>query len=143
MSKFDLVLIPILILLWQVVAYGAVNHGSSSHHSDMSYKSMAADLFRLMDQLEIPKAILIGDYLVFLFFIMQTLDPSTGNTSFLKNRKIGAFIISPEFQFIQYQSAFYHLTELPICLATMMVYISSKTRHRISYPFHGKALIQT
>lgn len=55
--------------LSQVVTYDAVNHGKSSHHAQMTYHDLAADLFHLMDQLEIPKAILIGEHPFFLFLV--------------------------------------------------------------------------
>lgn len=44
----------------KVITYDAVNHGSSGHHNSMSYVDMSTDLVRLLDKLNIEKAILIG-----------------------------------------------------------------------------------
>ena len=43
-----------------MIAYDAVNHGSSTHHPEMSYINMAHDLINLMEKLKIEKSLLIG-----------------------------------------------------------------------------------
>ncbi|XP_065663514.1 sn-1-specific diacylglycerol lipase ABHD11 isoform X2 [Hydra vulgaris] len=43
-----------------VVAFDSVNHGSSSHHSDMSFEAMVYDLQNLLKKLQIKKSILVG-----------------------------------------------------------------------------------
>ncbi len=45
---------------YRAIRVDARNHGNSPHHATMSYPAMAADVIRLLDDLEIPKAVLIG-----------------------------------------------------------------------------------
>lgn len=44
----------------KVITYDAVNHGTSSHHPEMSYIDMAHDLVNLMKKLKLKKSLLIG-----------------------------------------------------------------------------------
>lgn len=44
----------------QIIRLDARNHGDSTHSENMSYKAMSSDVLKVMDDLEIERACLMG-----------------------------------------------------------------------------------